>query len=152
NAPMILFAPEVYRPGKIAWSVSAEGSLLEQHLKDFDNAGAVKDQPAYAAALQGVGKFGHARVSITGLLRNLNFVVRNVPGLIPVETLPSSLQTGPELFGAVSADYNFPDLHLTPGLSGGVQLPSTFKSEFTDGGVPASRTLVIRSQGDESIL
>jgi len=33
-----------------------------------------------------------------------------------------------------------------------VQLPSTFKSEFTDGGVPSSRTIVIRQQGDESIL
>jgi len=33
-----------------------------------------------------------------------------------------------------------------------VQLPSTFKSEFTDGGLPASRTIVVRQQGNESIL
>jgi hypothetical protein len=43
-------------------------------------------------------------------------------------------------------------LHLTPGVAGGMQLPSTFESQFTEGGVPASRTIVVRSQGDESIL
>jgi hypothetical protein len=33
-----------------------------------------------------------------------------------------------------------------------VQLPATFRSEFTDGGVPAQRVIVVRQQGDESIL
>ena len=37
-------------------------------------------------------------------------------------------------------------------VGGGIQLPSDFRSEFTDGGVPASRTVVVRSQGNESIL
>jgi hypothetical protein len=31
-------------------------------------------------------------------------------------------------------------------------MPSTFRSEFTDGGIQAQRTIVVRSQGDESIL
>jgi hypothetical protein len=151
-APMTLFAPEVYTAGQTSWSVSAEGSLLEQHLKDFDITGATTNQAAWASALQGVVKSGFARLSITGIARNLNFVVRNVPGFIPFESLPKAAQSDPELFGAIAADYNIPSLHLTPGIGGGIQLPSTFRSEFTDGGVPASRTLVVRSQGDESIL
>jgi hypothetical protein len=151
-APMTLFAPEVYTAGQTSWSVSAEGSLLEQHLKNFDVTGDTQDQAAWATALQGVVKSGYARLSLTGIARNLNFVVRNVPGFIPFETLPKAAQTDPELFGAIAADYNFPSVHLTPGFGGGIQLPSTFRSEFTDGGVPASRTLVVRSQGDESIL
>ena len=69
-----------------------------------------------------------------------------------VLTLPSSAKTDPELFGSVAADYHFASAHLTPGIGGGVQLPSTFRSEFTDGGVPAQRVIVIRQQGDESIL
>ena len=151
-APMILFAPEVYKANEMAWSISAEGSLLEQHLKDFDAAGVTRNQSAYAGALQGVVKLGYARFSATGIFRNLNFNVRNVPGFIPFETLPTNAKSDPELFGAVAADYHIKALRLTPGLSGGLQLPSTFRSEFTDGGVPASRTIVIRQQGDESIL
>jgi len=151
-APMILFAPEKYDANQRAWSVSAEGDFLEQHLKDFDVSGGVKDQPAYAAALQGVVRAGYLRLSATGIYRNLNYVVRNVPGFIPFETLPANAHTDPELFGALAVDYYLAKFRLTPGIAGGVQLPSTFRSEFNDGGLPASRTIVVRAQGDESIL
>jgi hypothetical protein len=151
-SPMILFAPEKYDPNELAWSISAEADVLEQHLKDFDVTGGTKDQLAWAGALQGVLRQGFLRVSVTGIARDLNYVVRNVPGFIPFETLPANTKTDPEIFGAIAADYHLPQLHLTPGIGAGLQLPSTFKSEFTDGGVPASRTIVVRSQGDESIL
>ena len=152
NRPMVLFAPEKYDANQVAWSLSAEIDYLLQHLKDFDVAGATKDQGATGAAVQGVVKAGYLRFSATGIFRNLNYVVRNVPGFIPFETLPSSAKTDPELFGAIAADYHFAGAHLTPGIGGGLQLPSTFRSEFTDGGVPAQRVIVVRQQGDESIL
>jgi len=152
TAPQILFSPESYKNGEVAWSVSAEADMVGQHLKDFDNPGAVKDQLAYAGALQGVLKASYLRISLSGIFRNLNFVQRNVPGFIPFETLPSNAKTDPELFGSLAADYYIESLHLTPGIGGGVQLPATFRSEFTEGGVPASRTTVVRQQGDESIL
>jgi hypothetical protein len=152
NAPMTLFKPEEYKPGTVAWSVSLEGNVLRQHLKDFDVSGATKDETAVAAALQGVVKAGYLSASVTGLYRNLSFVVRNIPGFIPFETLPAVSKTDPELFGAFAIKYFLANAHLTPGLSMGVQLPATFRSEFTDGGVQASRTIVIRSQGNESIL
>jgi hypothetical protein len=150
--PLILFAPSKYNPDQFAWSVSGEIDVLQQHLKDFDAAGAVKDQTAVGGAVQGVVQAGYLRFSATGIYRNLNYVVRNVPGFIPFETLPKSAKTDPELFGAIAADYHIPRAHLTPGIGGGLQLPSTFRSEFTDGGVPAQRVIVVRQQGDESIL
>lgn len=152
NAPMIIFKPESYQPGTVAWSLSAEGALLQQHLRDYDTAGGLKDQSAIAGALQGVVKAGYLRVSATGIYRNLNYVVRNVPGFIPFETLPSSAQTDPELFGAIAADYHIAAAHVTPQIGGGVQMPSTFRGQFTEGGVPATRTVVVRQQGDEAIL
>lgn len=152
NKPLVLFKPEKYEPGQVSWSLSAEIDYLSQHLKDFDQSGATKDQGAVGGAVQGVVKAGFLRVSATGIYRNLNFVVRNVPGFIPFETLPSSAKTDPELFGALAADYNFPDAHLTPGIGGGFQLPATFRSEFSEGGVQAQRVIVVRQQGDESIL
>jgi hypothetical protein len=151
-APMILFAPEKYSATEVAWSISAEGDVLEQHLKDFNRVGGTADQAAWASALQAVVKYGFARFSLTGIARDLNYVVRNVPGFIPFQTLPKDAKSDPELFGSLAATYHFPDLHLTPGIAGGVQLPSTFQSQFTEGGVPASRTIVVRAQGDESIL
>ncbi|MBS2013492.1 MAG: hypothetical protein JST00_11420 [Deltaproteobacteria bacterium] len=152
SKPMILFKPEKYDPNQFAYSISAELDWLQQHLKDFDVAGATRDQSARGAAVQGVVRAGYLRFSATGIYRELNFVVRNVPGFIPFETLPGSAKTDPELFGSIAADYHIPSAHLTPGIGGGVQLPATFRSEFTDGGVPAQRVIVIRQQGDESIL
>jgi hypothetical protein len=152
NKPLILFKPEKYDPNQLGFSVSAELDWLQQHLKDFDVAGAVKDQAARGLAVQGQVKAGYLRFSATGIMRELNFVVRNVPGFIPFETLPASAKTDPELFGSIAADYHFPGARLTPGIGGGIQLPATFRSEFTDGGVPAQRVIVVRQQGDESIL
>jgi hypothetical protein len=152
NAPMTLFRPTKYDPNQFSWSLSAEGALLRQHLKDFDKAGSLKDQSATAVAVQAVVQAGYARFSASGIYRNLNFVVRSVPGFIPFETLPQNSATDPELFGALAADYHFPAARLTPQIGGGMQLPATFRSEFTDGGIPSSRTIVVRSQGDESIL
>lgn len=152
SKPLILFKPEKYDPSQFAWSLSGEVSALQQHLKDFDAAGAVKDQSAVAGAVQGVVRAGYLRFSATGIYRNLNFVVRNVPGFIPFETLPASAKTDPELFGALAADYHIASAHLTPGVGFGVQLPATFRSEFSDGGVAAQRVIVVRQQGDESIL
>lgn len=152
NKPLILFKPQKYDPNQFAWSISAEVDVLRQHLKDFDVAGALKDQTAIGGAVQGVVVAGYARFSVTGIYRDLNFVVRNVPGFIPFETLPQSAKTDPELFGAISADYHIASAHLTPGIGGGLQLPATFRSEFIDGGIPAQRVIVVRQQGDESIL
>jgi len=152
NAPMIMFKPEHYDPKQIAWSVSAEVDVINQHLKNFDVTGATENQGAYAAALQGILKAGYLRISATGITRDLNYVVRNVPGFIPFETLPQNAKTQPEIFGSLSVDYYIKSLRLTPGIGAGIQLPATFKSEFTEGGVPASRTIIVRSQGNESIL
>lgn len=151
-APMTLFALPKYEPGKIAWAASVEGDVLVQHLKNYDVAGKTKDQPAFATAIQGTMTAGYLRLSATGIVRDLNFVVRNVPGFIPFQTIPQTAKTDVEFFGALAADYHIAPAHLTPGLAGGVQLPSTFSSEFTDGAIQGSRTIVVRSQGDQAIL
>jgi hypothetical protein len=153
NAPMTLFALPHYQPQLTKWSISLESDVLGQHLKNYDVEGETKDEPGYAVAAQGVLETGYLRASITGIMRNLEFVVRNVPGFIPFQSMPSQAQSDPEMFAAAAADYYIPQLRLTPGIGGGVQLPSTFKSSIDVTGLGvASRTIVIRSQGDESIL
>ncbi|MCC6524589.1 MAG: tetratricopeptide repeat protein [Polyangiaceae bacterium] len=151
--PLQIFKPEKYESGKTLWQVLAEGTVLGQNLKDFDVTGATRLQPAVAGALQLNVKSGFFRVSATGIVRDLPFVLRNQPSFVPFETIPSEAKAGPEFFGALAADYHFDGPKLTPGLGFGVQLPATFKASSVDaGGNAIDRVVVVRQQGNLAIL
>jgi hypothetical protein len=153
NKPQIIFKPETYKPDKTLWLVSLEGSSLFQRLKDFDVAGEVAVQPAFAGALQGQIKADFFRASVTGIFRDLAFVLRNQPSFIPFQTIPADAETAPEFFFALAADYYFEGPRLTPGVGAGLQFPATFTSESVDlSSAPISRTVVVRDQGNIAIL
>lgn len=155
DKPQIIFKPETYTPGKITWAVSLEGSNLWQHLKDFETAGATSLQQARAAALQANLKAGYLRASLTGIYRDLPYVLRNQPSFIPFQTIPedSAVDTSDELFFAVATDYFIEAARLTPGFGVGAQFPATFKTTtFDTASSPIERTVVVREQGNLSIL
>ncbi|WP_437478337.1 hypothetical protein WME75_30095 [Sorangium sp. So ce1014] len=155
DRPQILFKPETYTPGKTTWAVSLEASNLYQNLKDFESAGVTTLQSARAAALQAVLKSGYARASVTGIYRDLPFVLRNQPSFIPFQTIPETggASTADELFFALAADYYIASARLTPGIGAGLQLPATFKTtSFDIMSAPIARTVVVREQGNLSIL
>ena len=153
NKPMVIFKPEVYTPEKTTWATTLELSNLEQNLKDFEVAGATKLQAARAVALQANVKSGYMRASLTGIYRDLPFVLRNQPSFIPFETLPEKAGTSNEIFLAGATDYHFPAQHLTAGLGVGAQFPATFKSTSIDtSSAPIERTVVVREQGNLAIL
>jgi hypothetical protein len=153
NKPQVIFRPEAYTPGKTTWLVSAEFDNLGQNLKDFDVAGGTKIQQARAAALQANIKSGFLRASVTGIYRDLPYVLRNQPSFIPFETIPNGAKTTPEAFFAAALDYYFDGPRLTPGIAGGLQIPATFESTSTDSSsAPIDRTVVVRQQGNLAIL
>jgi len=153
NKPMIIFKPETYRPGKTSWSVAIEGTNLVQHLKDFDVAGAVKNQMATAAALQANVKSSFLRASFTAIYRDLPFVLRNQPSFIPFQTLPGDASTSNEFFLALASDYYFPAARITAGLGAGLQFPATFATSTIDNSMAEiRRTVVVREQGNIAIL
>ena len=153
NKPQILFKPEQYTPGKTTWLVSAEYDNLFQNLKDFDVAGATKIQQARAAAVQAQVKTSFFRASATGIYRDLPYVLRNQPSMIPFSTIPTDAETKPELFFAAAADYYFEGPHLTPSIGAGLQFPATFSSTSTNtSSTPIDRTVVVRQQGNLGIL
>jgi hypothetical protein len=153
NKPMIIFKPEVYTPNKTVWQVTGEFDNLFQNLKNFDVAGATKIQQARAAALQANIKSGFFRASLTGIYRDLPYVLRNQPSFIPFETMPADAKTTPEFFFAAAADYYFETSRLTPGIGGGLQVPATFESQSVNSASsPIDRTVVVREQGNLAIL
>jgi len=153
NKTQVIFKPEVYSPGKTTWLLSAELDQIFQNLKNFDVAGATKIQEGRAAAIQANIKSGFFRGSLTGIYRDLAYVLRNQPSFIPFETIPAAAKTTPEAFFAVAADYYFDGPRLTPGIGAGLQLPATFQSTSTDSSsAPIDRTVVVRSQGNLAIL
>ncbi|WP_437574288.1 hypothetical protein [Sorangium sp. So ce887] len=155
NRPHIIFKPEAYTPGKTTWAVSLEASNLYQNLKDFESTGVTTLQPARTGALQAVLKSGYARASVTGIYRDLPFVLRNQPSFIPFQTIPETggAWTGDELFFALAADYYIASARLTPGIGAGLQFPATFKTTSLDVfSAPIARTVVVREQGNLSIL
>ena len=153
NKPQVIFRPEVYKPGKTTWLVSGEYDHLFQRLKDFEVTGGVAVQQAHAAALQANLKSSFFRASLTGIFRDLPYVLRNQPSMIPFQTIPDAAKTKPELFFAAAADYYFEGPHLTLGLGGGLQLPATFQSTSTNtASAPIDRTVVVRQQGNLGIL
>jgi len=153
DKPQIIFKPEKYIEGKVLWQVSVEGDALFQRLKDFDVTGQTTIQPAMAGALQALLKASFFRASVTGIVRDLPYVLRNQPSFIPFSTIPADAETAPEFFVALAADYYIQAARLTPGLGAGLQLPSTFTSNSVDlSSAPISRTVVIREQGNIAIL
>jgi opacity protein-like surface antigen len=155
NKPQIIFKPAKYDLEKILWNVSLEGTHLWQNLKDFDVSGATTLQPARALALQGNLQANYFRLSLTGIYRDLPYVLRNQPSYVPFESLPSgdAAKRGDEFFVAVAGDYYIEPARLTPGIGAGLQFPATFKTDSVDlTGNTIGRTVVVRQQGNLAIL
>lgn len=153
DKPLKLFAPESYTAGKTTWSGSLEFNHLWQKVKDFDQTGETLLQPARSGALQGTVKSGFFRASVTGIYRDLPYVLRNQPSFIPFQSIPNEATTTDELFFAAAVDYHFEGTRLTPGIGGGLQLPATFQTSSRDAASsPINRTVVVREQGNIAIL
>lgn len=148
-----LLAPIDPPEDELKWKLSVEYANLFQNLKDFDQPGETALQQARAAAAQAAVSYGGFGVVVSGIYRDLQFVLRNVPSFVPFETLPNEADTGDEFFIAASTDYHFSGPKLTPGIGFGLQFPATFQTTSIDvAGNTIGRTVVIRQQGDQSIL
>ena len=152
NHPFEAFRPVNYVAGQLGYLVSLEGTYIAQHLADIDTPNSTTIEPALAGALRSQIQYGFFRFELTGLYRDLSFILKNVPSFVPFLSMPSAATLDPELFFAATGDYHFPNQHLTVGLSGGLQFPASFSTEVSTGTAEASRTLVVRREGFVSIL
>lgn len=149
-----LFAPEQY-PGGLSYTFSVEGSELAQSLSNPDVFAKTQPQQARAVAVQARVKYNYLRAHLLALYRTLSFIQFDVPGVPPYSDFPEGTDQQPEMFLAAGADYNFPGIHLTPGVIFGVQQPAAFTSPqpvFTGTEYLGRRTVVIRDVNLFAIL
>jgi hypothetical protein len=152
DSPFIAFRPVSYTPGQFGYLISLEGAAVQQHLADFDRTNSTTLENGLAGALQARFQYDYWRLELTGLYRDLGFILKNVPSFVPFVSIPEDATVNPELFFAATTDYHLPEPHLTLALSAGIQFPATFTTETRVGSAEPSRTQVIRREGFVSIL
>lgn len=115
---------------KMSAYIGLEGAFLFQNLSDPDVANSTKRVPAYAGYLKVKFKYDTFRVHLDGVVRTLDFILFNVPGLVPYQALSKFSKVTPEWLATLTADYTFKKIGLTLGLSYAFLIPATYKSIF----------------------
>ncbi|MBU1238757.1 hypothetical protein KJ865_03525 [Myxococcota bacterium] len=145
-----------YSPG-FSYLISAEGNYIMQSLQDPDTYGTTKLQNAYAGAVSAKFRNDFLRGHLTLFSRSVSFILMNVPSYVPYQAFSQGLDTSAELFAAAGVDYYLKDLHLTVGITAGLQFPASTQVQLTatTGASEVDlgkRTVVIRDMGQLSIL
>jgi hypothetical protein len=166
NDPMVsaerYFSRPVYNPG-FNWMVSTEWTGTGTILQDVDHPTTTKIQPAYAGDINFRSQVGRFRIKGDFEMRSLSFILQNQPSLVPYQDFPKGSTTKEELFAEVGFDYLFDRIGLTLGPTIGVERPATFTPPpgqniqgpimgNTGGTLSTSATIVVRNEGDFSIL
>ncbi len=129
NINVVDWWKEKYTPGKLSWSVSGEGTVLIQRLADPIKFGTTKMGTGFATAAMVKIKYGYFRGQVIGLVRNLQYILQNVPSLTPFVAMPTDAHITPEYFVAGMFDYYFNHSHLMPTLTVGIQSPATYRAK-----------------------
>lgn len=134
-----------WKRAPFGYLVAAEASVTSQILEDADRIGTTRRDYGYAGDVNVMVRDGAWSLNLDLVARSLEFLVQDTPGLFPFSTVPDTLDTRPELFAALGADYYIESLHLQPGLTLGVQLPAVARNEGVgaDGG-PVETVTVVR--------
>ena len=139
-----------YSPGAHFY-VASEFSAIGQTAIDFENSSSTTNSLATAGDVNLKLRINRFRVHADAVYRSVNFLVFNTPGLTPYYTVSEALDTQPQFYGAVGADYFLEKARLTPGVIFGVMQPAAatggedLAGEF-DG------TVVVRDANDLEFL
>ncbi len=158
----LLSQKPVYHPeGGVNWSVSYEQAAIAQVLADADLPGATTRQWATAGALDLRFQYKYLRMNFTSMYRSMQFSLLNTPSLTPDIAFKDDAIVKPQIFWALSGDYHFPRLALTPGLQTGVELPGTVTSELFEWEsrinsppptLVGEHTMLLRTSGERILL
>jgi hypothetical protein len=143
---------------------SAEATYVGSTLQDPSKPSSTRIQHAFAGDVNLRAQVGRVRLKADFMTRSLQYILLNVPSLVPGQDLTDGSTANPELFGSVGADVFFGErTGLTVGLTGGVQQPASFlapKGQTIQGPLmgntgstlSSAAAIVVRREGDFSIL
>jgi hypothetical protein len=166
NDPMVsasrYFARPAYLPG-FNWLASGEFTALGTTLQDVGRPNSTKAQFSYAGDINLRAQFGHVRLRGDFETRSLGYILVNQPSLVPYQDFPAGAIVNSELFGVLGIDYLFERIGFTAGASVGIERPATFTPPSgqtisgplqgnTGGTLTTAATIVVRNEGDFSIL
>jgi hypothetical protein len=145
------FRPESAAPDG-SFALGVEVAALVQRLGDFDRPGETTLSPARALALQGGARLGPFEFGLAFLVREPEFVMRNVPGVFPGQTVPGAAQRDAEKTVLVSPGVVFSEL-LRADVALGLRVPAAVMVGALDRlGQPTGATLVVNGPGDVALL
>lgn len=129
NAPQKFFGVEKY-PGGLSYTLAAEATMVGTTLADPDplRSGSTAVDTGFAADLQARIKYDFLRVHMTAMLRDIQYLALNQGGVVPNQAMRKDIPTSSEFFVAVGADYHFPAIRFTPGVTLGVQRSASYES------------------------
>jgi opacity protein-like surface antigen len=137
--------PKSFGPRSFGYQIATEFTYTSQVLEDAGDLGSSAREGGYAGDLNGRLETGAWTFNADIVLRSLEFLVQDTPGLFPFSTLPGDLDVSPEWFAAVGVGYRIEALRLVPGLTLGVQSPATAEVEqIGSDGTPQVANLIVR--------
>jgi hypothetical protein len=135
-----------------AFAVGVEAAHLVQRLGDFERPGATTLVAARALAVFGGARLGPFETSAALLVREPEFVLRNVPGVFSGQSLPASAQRSVERALLLANGVILSELFRLE-LETGLKIPSAVMLAALDRvGQPAGTTLVVNGPGDVVML
>ena len=143
DATYLLTQNQMY-DNRVAGSAAFEFTSVGQTLLDWEKPDTTRIRPALAGAFNGRLRIKKARVFLTALFRNLDYVVFDIPGVAPYRSFPAGAIVKPEWFVVAGVDYYFPRTRLTPGVVFAYKNPASYTSNGT--------TLVYREYWDVETL
>lgn len=139
--------PEVYGEG-LSWNVALEGTGVVQTLEDPDQVHSTLNEWGWATMLTSQLKYNHFRVHLEGVARSLTYITYDVPGIVPYQALQENVETSPEVYAQLSADYHFAAIDLTLSTTFGLLFPATYKGVVPSGQYAPATTL----QGEHVVV
>lgn len=136
-----------------------EYTHLQQTLQDPDNLRSTKIQAANAGAFSTRIGWNGLEIGADAIYRDLAFVLYNRPGFTSFQDFSANSALTPEFLLALSANWFFESLHLTPGIVFGVQMPASIAGldrrrvdEVSTVDFAKSQVVVVRNMGSQDIL
>ena len=109
----------------------AEVNRLVHNLLNADDEGSTVNEIAWAGDLQATFVLKNTSVATDLVYKDLPYILFNVPGFTSGTSIPSSLETTPQLYGRLTVSHYFEGPRLAPQLGIGMMQPATYKDPDT---------------------